>query len=55
MSPRYRWSADRGESIPVESDEERAEREERELREKKQRDWELEEEERVKKQVGSYL
>lgn len=55
MSPRYRWSADKGEPIPVETDEERLEREERELRELKQREWELAEEERERKRVGSYL
>ena len=55
MSPRYRWSADKGQEVDAETEEERVEREEREKRERLQREWELEEEERAKKRVGAYL
>ena len=52
---RYWYDADKGQAIPVESDDERLEREEREERERRELAWKREEEERERKRVGAYL
>jgi hypothetical protein len=53
--PRFRYDADKGCEVPVETDEERVERERREERERKEAEWEAEERERARRISGPYL
>lgn len=56
MSPvRYRYSADEGKEVPVESEEERLERVEREARALRDAEFEREEELRKARAAGPYL
>ena len=52
---KYRYDADKGEAVPVETDEERAEREAREEADRREEVWRREQDEREKRRVGSYL
>ena len=52
---KYRYDADKGEAVPVETDEERKERETREEVERKEAAWKREQAEREQRRVGSYL
>lgn len=53
--PRYRYDADKGLSVPVETEKERLEREDKEQREAQEVEWRKEQEEREARRVGSYL
>lgn len=55
MTSRYRYNADKGEEVPIESDEERAEREQREELERRELEWKATEAERSKRVTGPYL
>ena len=55
MSPKYRYDADKGEAIPVETEQERLEREDRERREAAEEEWRREQERREERRVGAYL
>jgi len=55
MTSRYRYDADKGQAIPVESDDERQLREECEQREEQQKEWEAYLAERAKLTTGPYL
>lgn len=53
--PRYRYDADKGCEVPVESEEERVEREQREAKERADAKWEADETERQRRRSGPYL
>ena len=55
MTTKYRYNADKGEPVPVETDEERMEREGKEAKLAADERWQREQEERDKRRVGSYL
>lgn len=55
MAAKYRYSADKGTAIPVETDEERTEREEREWKAIKDEEWKAYLDEREKRTSGPYL
>ena len=52
---RYRYNADKGETIPAETPDEREEREKREQREEAERVWLEEQRLREERRVGAYL
>ena len=53
--PRYRYNADLGKAIPVETDEEKAEREDREHKERVEKEWEEYVKAREARKTGPYL
>lgn len=55
MTVKYRYSADEGKEVPIETEEQRLEREDREERERRDQEWKREEAEREQRRTGLYL